>query len=181
MIPLLTAPGPAGHTRPRAAVATTSFDQIWADHHRWAVRLATHLTGDQHVAEDVVADVFVRLHRRLGRGPVDQPRAYLRRAIVNERTSWLRRTSRDLALRMAVGRERPARPAPTDAVVDRDPVLQALHRLTERQRTVVVLRHYEQLSVEEVAAALGVSHGTVKTTTHRALARMGDLLGGDAR
>jgi RNA polymerase sigma factor (sigma-70 family) len=73
------------------------------------------------------------------------------------------------------------RPAPDRGLLHRDAgskVEQALRTLPERQRAVVVLRHYQELSLEEIAATLGISLGTVKSSLHRALHRMRETLAG---
>lgn len=159
--------------------ARRAFDDLYINHHLYAVRLATQLTGDQHRAEDIVADVFVKLYRRLQRGPIDQPKAYLRRAVINHRNSWFRRQFLERAWNAARGSDDPAAPGASDQVVDRDEILWALDQLTVRARQVLVLRYYEDLSVDETADVLGIASGTVKTTTHRAMARLRELLGQD--
>jgi RNA polymerase sigma factor (sigma-70 family) len=70
---------------------------------------------------------------------------------------------------------------PADLIADRDELIAALARLPERQREVLVLRFYADLSVIETAEAVGASEGTVKSSTSRALERMRELLGDPAR
>lgn len=176
--PQRTAPPPVPASPHDARLA---LDAIYVAHHTWALRLAVQLTDDRQAAEDLVADVFVKLHRRLQRGPIDDPRAYLRRAVVNQRNSRFRRLF--LERRHAGvqhGDDRGQR-ADDDQVADRDQVLAAMRHLTERMRAVLVLRYYEDLSVDQTAAVLGIAPGTVKTTAHRALARLQELLGEGAR
>lgn len=129
--------------------------------------------GDAHRAEDVVQQALVKLYRAWPRvvrdGQVD---AYARRILVNAHTDEVRRPWR---------RERPvdggdARfdvPAPVGmGVEDADALWAALRGLAAGQRRVVVLRHYLGLSVEETAADLGISPGTVKSQTADALGHL---------
>ncbi|GAB4052755.1 SigE family RNA polymerase sigma factor [Catellatospora paridis] len=132
-------------------------------------RTAYLLTGEHHAAEDLVqtalAKAAARWRQIVAHG---QPEAYVRRIMINERITWWRR--------------RPARPVaqvpdwagPDEPrqIVDRITLGQALDTLTPRQRTVVVLRFYEDLSEAETADAMGCSIGTVKSQTHVALGHL---------
>lgn len=156
----------------RGAPADTDFADTYREHHAFAVRLAYLLCGDADRAEDIAADVFVKLYRRLARGPLEHPRAYLRRAIVNQTTSYFRRLGleRRQAARRS-GDDRGALPA-DQAVADRDATLAALEGLPTRMRTALVLRFYEDASEAQIADAMGVSRGTVKATISRGLDRL---------
>ncbi|GLY93593.1 hypothetical protein Acsp02_08490 [Actinoplanes sp. NBRC 103695] len=135
------------------------------------MRLAVLMVDDLGTAEDVVQEAFAKLWRRHGadlRG-VDDPSAYLTTAVLNVARSALRRR------RVARGYVLPrvgVAPAAEDLALlgegDRE-VLAALGRLTARQRQVVVLRYWSELSEQEIADALRVSRGTVKSTASRAL------------
>lgn len=162
--------------RPAEHEAKRAFDALYVDHHPYAVRLATQLTGDRHRAEDIVADVFVKVYRRLQRGPIDQPKAYLRRAVINHRNSWFRRQFLERAWNASKSTQTEEAHRPSDQIADRDAILWALDQLTLRARQVLVLRYYEDLSVDETAAVLGIASGTVKTTAHRAMMRLRELL-----
>lgn len=153
------------------------FADLFAAHHSEALRLAYLLTGDHHRAEDIVGDAFVKIYRRWRRGGIQQPRAYIRRAVVNETNSRFRRLAleRREAERRS-GDERGVRGA-EDQLADRDAVFRALHRLPARQRTAVVLRYYSDLSEAEAAEVMGVSVGTVKSSVSRGLERLRSLLG----
>lgn len=160
----------------RVAAARSEFADIFAAHHAEALRLAYLLCGDHHRAEDAVSEAFVKVYRRWERGGVSQPRAYIRRAVVNEINSRFRRLAlerREAAKRS--GDERGSRTS-EDSVADRDQMFRVLQELPERQRTAVVLRYYEDMSEADAAEAMGVSVGTVKSSLSRGLARMRSLL-----
>ncbi|MZD07689.1 SigE family RNA polymerase sigma factor [Streptomyces sp. SID5785] len=140
---------------------------------RWSalLRLANLLTGgDRHEAEDLVQ---IALMKALGRWRhVDDPEAYVRKVMYRHQVSrWrLRRPHREPTF--AAVPEGLGAPDGTAAADLRITVGQALARLTPRQRTVLVLRYFEDLSETQVADALGCSVGTVRSTTHRSLARL---------
>lgn len=147
---------PAPHVR--------SFDEVYRAERDGLVRLAALVLGSTAAADDVVHDAFADLHRRWS--DVDNPPGWLRTTVVrrclNERRRW-----RNFA-RMA---PRWARPDETDPMPP-EPLLDVLATLPVRQRTAVVLRYYADLSEAEIAAAMGIAAGTVKSTLHRALARL---------
>jgi RNA polymerase sigma-70 factor (ECF subfamily) len=161
-VPLPTA------TRAEAALA-------WAgvlDTHRGdLVRTARSRLGAGGAdAEDVVHDVVVRvLKGSRDAAEVDAPGAYLRRAVGNECVSRWRRTAHEVIV--AELPDRP-RPAPDDAVLDRIALADAVATLTDRQRRVIVLTVLDDRPDAEVAAALGISEITVRTTRSRALGRL---------
>jgi RNA polymerase sigma-70 factor (sigma-E family) len=162
---------------PLATGATTDapdLASLFAAHHEQLLRIAFLLSGDDRLAEDLVADAFAKAYRHLARGRVDDPGAYLRRAVVNGWKRQLGRLVRDRerARRLRIGWD----PAFEDASVERDRVLAALATLPARQRAVVVLRFLDDLSEADTAAALGISPGAVKTHSHRALARLRTVL-----
>lgn len=163
--------------RVRTDAARDDFTQVYAACHADLLRLAYLLCGDRHRAEDAVADAFVKVYRRLQRGGVAQPRAYLRRAVINEINSRFRRLAveRRQAVRRS-GDERGLRGA-DEQVADSDAMFKALRHLPPRQRTVVVLRFYDDLAERDIAEVMGVSLGTVKSTLHRGLAQLRTQLG----
>ncbi|SCG48750.1 SigE family RNA polymerase sigma factor [Micromonospora coxensis] len=137
------------------------------------LRTAYLLTGSRDAAQDLVHDALLKVMRHWRR--VDEPIAYVRRAMVNERTSrWRRIGLRELLTSAVPDR---AGPDSADAVVARDELLAALDRLPARMRTVLVLRYWEDLPEAEVAQAMGCSVGTVKSQAARGLARLRDVLG----
>lgn len=129
-------------------------------------RTAFLLCGDWHTADDLVSTALVKLLRHWRRvAAMEQPDAYLRqmllRAYIDEkRRPWRREDSVQAP---------PDRPQSTNDPTDRLALLAHLAQLPPRRRAVIVLRYYCDLSVEETAAALGCSEGTVKSQTAKAL------------
>ncbi|MGH4031387.1 SigE family RNA polymerase sigma factor [Actinomycetota bacterium Odt1-20B] len=140
---------------------------------RWSalLRLANLLTGgDRHEAEDLLQSALMKA---LGRWRhVEDPESYVRKVMYRQQISrWrLRRPHREPTF--AAPPEGLGVSDGTSAADLRIAVGQALARLTPRQRTVLVLRYFEDLSETEVARVLGCSVGTVRSTTHRSLARL---------
>ncbi|MCK8678243.1 SigE family RNA polymerase sigma factor [Streptomyces lichenis] len=145
-------------------------------HHRRLalVRLAVLLVDDVPTAEDVVQDAFTALYRRHGAGlsGLDDPEAYVRRSVVNGARSVLRR--RRTVRAYVPPRVSPAPPPEEDVLLREEhrEVLRALRRLTPRQREVLVLRYWSDMSEVEIAGTLGLSRGAVKSTASRALAAL---------
>ncbi|MEU4421631.1 sigma-70 family RNA polymerase sigma factor [Actinoplanes sp. NPDC024001] len=145
------------------------------------VRLAVLMVDDLPTAEDIVQDVFAALYRRHGadlRGVTD-PHAYLVTGVTNAARSALRRRRTARAYSPPPPGTVPA--AEDEALLgmgenDRE-VLLGLRRLTDRQRQVLVLRYWSELSEQEIADAMRVTRGTVKSTAHRALSILRDHLG----
>lgn len=151
---------------------------LYAEHALGLVRLAVLLVGDRGCAEDVVQDAFLGLYRRWDRLPdTSAPLAYVRVSVLNGCRTALRRRSR--ARRVGSFTEPPAESAEAVALLSEEQraVAGALQRLPERQWEALVLRYYLDLSEAEIAAAMGISRGTVKSATSRALAAVGRLLG----
>ena len=141
------------------------------------LRTAYLLTGSRADAEDLLqtalAKTYLAWDRIREREVVD---GYVRRVLVNTQTSWWRRRRVD---ERPTG-ELPERGSGRDATEDlvlHDALWTALANLPKRQRAMVVLRYYEDLSEAETAQALGVSVGTVKSTTSRALVKLRDTAG----
>jgi RNA polymerase sigma-70 factor (sigma-E family) len=160
--------------RPAGAVGV---DDLVAELHRAhglaLVRLAKLLVGDQPTAEDVVQDVFLSLYRTLPRlRDREAILPYLRTSVINRSRSTLR-SRRRAALREI--QHQPVAGSAESAVIDqadRIAVLAAVKKLPARSREVLVLRYYLDLSDREIAAALGISAGTVRSTASRAIAML---------
>ncbi len=153
---------------------------LYAAHRLSLVRLAVLLVDDVAAAEDVVHDVFAGLltgGKQL-RDP-DAAVAYLRRAVVNRARSALRRRR---TARAYTPPEDASRAGPDDLAVlseEHREVCAALQTLPTRQREVLVLRYWSDLSEIQIAEALGISRGTVKSTASRALAALEKKLEGE--
>jgi len=170
-----------------ADVALTSVPADWdADravtalydtHYRALVRLAALLVRDVSTAEEVVQDSFVAMHagwRRLRDS--DKALSYLRQSVVNRSRSVLRH-------RVVVDRNAPKPPPDMPsaeqgaiALLERSAVVSALRTLPPRQREALVLRYYGDLSEAQIAAAMGISKGAVKSHTARAMAALRSVL-----
>jgi RNA polymerase sigma-70 factor (sigma-E family) len=143
---------------------------------RWPamVRLAYGLTGDLGHAEDVAQAAFARAYASWARvAGTGDPDAYVRRIVINENNSRFRRRRVKESLVDAVPEPSGPRAADTaDALGDSEALMRALRRLGPRQRAVVVLRFWMDMSEAETAAALECSVGTVKSQASRALAAL---------
>jgi RNA polymerase sigma-70 factor (sigma-E family) len=137
------------------------------------IGLARLLLGDLESAEDVVQEAFANIFRRLH--GIENPEAYLSTMVLNRSRAAMRRrqTVRRHAWRL-VGRT--ALSDPGQRLADRQAVFGALRRLPARQRECLVLRYYLDWSEQQIADALGISTGSVKTHTSRALVGMNELL-----
>ena len=135
------------------------------------VRLASMLV-DRDSAEEIVQEAFVRTHARLHRVDPDKVTAYLRAAVVNGARSQLRR--RRVRRRQPEGTPGEVAAAEETGVAntERRELLGALDRLPARQREVLLLRYFADLSEVEIAEALGISNGSVKTHAHRGLSAL---------
>ncbi len=154
-------------------VQAPTFEEFVAARGPALVRLARGLLRDPDTAEDVVQDVLAKalLHWKRVQA-ADDPVAYVNRMVVNASTSFWRRAAR---------RERPVaaedlpdagRADGTGQVADRDELLTALRTLPTKQRTVLVLRHFEDMPDEQIADLLDVTTGTVRSNAHRGLAAL---------
>jgi RNA polymerase sigma-70 factor (sigma-E family) len=159
--------------------ADEAVTHLFGAHYRSLVRLAMLLLHEQAVAEEIVQDAYVALHanwRRLREA--DKALAYLRVAVVNRSRSALRHR------RVVLSHLAAARPTP-DAPSAEAGAMQALHNaavmaavraLPARQREAIVLRYYVDLSEAEIAEAMGISRGAVKSHTARGIAALKDTV-----
>ena len=146
---------------------------LYRTHWTPMVRLATLLTRDASVAEELVQDSFVALHRRWS-ALADRGAAhgYLRTSVVNRARSALRHRGVEEKYRQP-GAPAPAGPEERAVQADSDArVMVALRTLSRRQQEVLVLRYYGDYSEQDIAATLGLSKGAVKSHAHRGLAAL---------
>jgi RNA polymerase sigma-70 factor (sigma-E family) len=160
-------------------VTPGDLGELYAAHRLSLVRLALLLADDLGTAEDIVQDAFARFAARSG--SLHDPGAalgYLRASVVNGCRSTLRRR-RTARAYVAPHQVEPDQPD-ARAVLSEEhrEVLAALKRLASRQREVLVLRYWSGLSEVEIASALGISNGAVKSTASRALSALQQLLPG---
>lgn len=154
-----------------------SFDGFIASESARLLRSAYLLTGDRDHAEDLLQVALVRTARRWDVAR-HSPHAYAHRVLVNllhDRRRHLSRRIRERPLTDSADRSE-AMVDSSQAVIDRLAIIDALGRLPARQREVVVLRFFAELSVAETATAIGSSEGTVKTHTSRALTGLREAL-----
>lgn len=147
-----------------------SFEAFVAARGPRLLATAVLITQDRGLAEDLVQTALVKVWRHWSR-ITTSPEAYVRQTMVHTYTTWWRRKWNGEQPTGTL--PDPPAPSPTDAADVRADLRVALARLPRRQRAVVVLRFYEDLSVAEVAAVLGCAEGTVKSQTSKALARLG--------
>ena len=157
--------------------ASNVVTELYTAHYNQLVRLAVMLVHDVQTAEEVVQDAFEAMHlawRRLR--DTEKALSYLRQAIVNRSRSVLRH-------RKVVEMHAP-KPAPDEqsaehaalTLIERSAVTSALRSLPARQREAVVLRYYGDFSEADIAKAMGISRGAVKSHTARAMAALKTIL-----
>jgi RNA polymerase sigma-70 factor (sigma-E family) len=151
--------------------AQASFREFVAARQGALLRSAYVLCGDRHRAEDLVQGALTRTAARWAHVRDGDPEAYVRRAMYHEQISRWRRTTRIRETSVPTLPERPV-PDRNDTVDLRLALRSALDQLTPKQRAVLVLRFYEDRPEREVAELLGVSVGTVRSTSARALDRL---------
>jgi RNA polymerase sigma-70 factor (sigma-E family) len=161
--------------------ADRAVTELYATHYRSLVRLAALLVRDIGTAEEVVQDSFVAMHGGWCRlRDSEKALSYLRQAVVNRSRSVLRH-------RVVVDRNAP-KPAPdmpsaehgAFALLERTAVIAALRTLPARQREALVLRFYGDMSEAQIATAMQISKGAVKSHTARAMATLRTVLERDA-
>jgi RNA polymerase sigma factor (sigma-70 family) len=156
-------------------VVEESFPATYERAHAATVRLAHVLCGDAGVAEELAHDAWVAAYRRHERQPIRDVEPYVRRAVVNAVRSRGRRRAVEGRFLRSAGSMAPSGDAGASAVGrvdDRAALAPLLQQLPERMRTCIALRFAADLSVAETAEVMGVSEGTVKSTTSKALARL---------
>jgi RNA polymerase sigma-70 factor (ECF subfamily) len=161
-----------------------AYGELTARHRPAALRVATVVLGAPEGADDVVQQAVERAWRTIGRFETGRAfRPWLLRIVANaarnDRRSRGRRAR--LAVRAAAADERRHVTTPEEAAItdaDRRTVVAALNRLAAADRLVIALRHFEQLSEQEMAEALGCAPGTVKSRLSRAMVRLRAQLAG---
>jgi RNA polymerase sigma-70 factor (sigma-E family) len=139
-------------------------------------RFAYLLAGDPHRSDDVVSAALAKLYRHWGKvSRLESPDGYLRRMLI---TTYLDEKRRPWRHEYSVDElPEPAEPPSGEPeLVDRLTLMSLLERLPPRRRAVLVLRYFEDLTVEQTAEVLGCAPGTVKAHTHHALAALRDML-----
>ena len=167
----------------------TAYSALVREHQEIAFRIAYVICGSAADAEDVAQDAFVKAYRALPRFRSGEPlRPWLLAIVANEARNRRRAAGRRAALVLrAAGEGRSsgeAASSPEAALLAgerRDALLAGLGRLGDRDRTVIACRYLLELTEAETAAALGVRPGTVKSRLSRALERLREEVGGDAR
>jgi RNA polymerase sigma-70 factor (sigma-E family) len=153
--------------------ADLAVEELYSQQYRSLVRLAAMLVRDTPSAEEVVQEAFIAMHEGFHRlKDSDKALAYLRQAVVNRSRSVLRH-------RTVVEKNAP-KPAPdmpsaehgAMALLERSAVIAALRELPDRQREVLVLRYYADLSEAQIAAAMKITPGAVKSHTSRGMAAL---------
>jgi RNA polymerase sigma-70 factor (sigma-E family) len=151
--------------------ARQQFGAFVAQHARGLDRLAYLMLGDEHAAEDLAADALLAAWQHWEKvRRADNPLAYVRRILVNQASEHSRRRARESTVvgRLKLSASQAAPESDSAAVAD---VRSALLRLPKRRRACLVLRHCFGLTEEDVARTLGISVGTVKSQTSKAVAQ----------
>lgn len=138
---------------------------LYKSEHVHLVRLARALTTSSAAAEEIVHEAFIKVFER--RSSIDSPAGYLRRVVVNECHSRTRRAAVERS-KLDILRRRVAPPVAAEPGA-RQELLSTLRELPQSQRTAIVLRFYEDLSVSATADLMNVPEGTVKSLVHRGL------------
>jgi len=139
-------------------------------------RTAWLLCGDTHQAEELVQHALMKTYLAWPKARQGEPLAYARRVLANVRIDGWRRGRREVLMASDTLPDRSGGQSPADQHAERDRLTRALLLLPTKQRRIVVLRHLEGLTEREVADAVGVSVGTVKSTASRGLARLREVL-----
>lgn len=175
--------------RQQASMTLADFGRWMVSEQRRIYWLCLRLLRDSHEADSATQDTFLRAHRALeqdGAAPIEDAPRWLTRIAVNTCMDRLRSRRWKFWQLLAPEGEQAgiaqlavAGPGPEDALFAREiagRLRQALDKLSLRQRSVFVLRHDEDLSLEEIAQILDLDHGTVKAHMHRALRKLRDEL-----
>ena len=174
--------GRRASTREESRDAEAAVTALYEVHAVGLIRLAVVMLGDRAAAEDVVQEAFCGLYRRYHKlADPDRALQYVRSSVLNGCRNELRARQRDARHPARRASAATAASAEQDMLVGEEHqlVLSALRRLPDRQREALVLRFFLDMPLAETATAMGISPGTVKSTTSRALAALARLLGDD--
>jgi RNA polymerase sigma-70 factor (sigma-E family) len=153
------------------------FDEFVLEHGPGLMRTAYLLTLDEHEAEDLLQDCFFQLARRWPKvGSMDNPVAYARRVLVRLVVRGTKQRARRRHELNDESIEIPVTPVAIDQFEARDELRSALRQLAPRQRAVLVLRYFNDLTEAQAAEALGWPVGTVKSSTARSLEQLRHLI-----
>jgi RNA polymerase sigma-70 factor (sigma-E family) len=151
------------------------FAEFVRAHSATLFRTAYLITGDYQRAEDLLQTTLVRVYERWPRvAAMDRPVGYARKVLVSQSISWWRRRSSHESPLLL--HDEPIWADRTEEVAEHERVWEAVLSLPPRQRAVTVLRYYEDLTEAEIAEALAMAPGTVKSHAHAAARRLADLL-----
>lgn len=156
-----------------------AYEELVKRYQQLAIRVAYLITHDRGEAEDAAQEAFVKAHRALGRFRPGAPfRPWLLTIVANEAKNRWKSGARRAALVLRAEEVRPsggAAPSPEAAALDTDRhrmVVEAMNRMSDKDRLVLAYRYFLDLSESDMAAALGVARGTVKSRLSRAQARL---------
>jgi RNA polymerase sigma-70 factor, ECF subfamily len=158
-----------------ASAARDHWETAYELHYASLARFAALVSGKPDLGEDLAQEAFIRSASALGALDERAVPEYLRRTVINLWKNRLRRLSLERRTRVQ------GTPASAPSIEDMDPVWRAVRRLPARQRACLVLRYYEDLPVKAAARVMGVSPGTVKTQSSRALRKLRKELGDEHR
>ena len=151
--------------RHRVGAPAPEFLALYEERRAPMVRAARALVGSHEVAEEIVQEAFIRLNAAWARA--ENPPAFLHRIVVNLAKNHLRRADLERARTLRVRAEPSAEPT-----AEYDEMWAALESLAPKYRIALVLRYYEDLSVDQIADVMGIRPGTVKSLIHRGLAQL---------
>jgi RNA polymerase sigma-70 factor (sigma-E family) len=172
---------PVSSLASRRDAADLGVAELFRTHRLAMVRLALLLVDDRETAEDVAQDAFAALHRRWGSlSSEDAAIGYLRTCVLNGSRSVLRRrrTVRRNPQRDEQTLTSEAADSHTLLAEEHREVIAAIRRLPDRQREVILLRYWSELTEPQIAATLGISIGAVKSTASRGRDAIATMLGG---
>jgi RNA polymerase sigma factor (sigma-70 family) len=149
-----------------AVERSSTFEELFRRRYEPMVRVAFLLVGSRAEAEDVVQDAFARVELRWAK--LDNPEGYLHRCVVNRSHDILRRRRVEQRFRLLRREE--------TSELQADELGDALAALPPKRRAAIVLKYYAGLREREIAEALGVRSGTVKSMLHRGLAQLREVI-----